>query len=709
MEEKNPIKTDIKLTLEQGSVEQSEERTIFWNKAKHFYRTGEKPDEQNNQHCKSLFQVILNNEKSGYPFNPESGSNQQIDFDNKAFVKILEHVLNKNLKKRRELFREEIFQILTALEKILKIDPEFKVDEMEKTYGFANDLMAFDKMAKIVSRKSGKGSNIGDERSKRLKTTLEILKSGIDKFKNHLGTIILNEKIDKQFQISKILNKSELIKSDKKDPFDLAINYFNKEIKDFEMLVKANRIAQLEADSLYQNELHDDYFTHFTRHRFKKEEELLIQPIIIIVSYNELEVHMNSMLKLLQLNAPFKFIVLRNDLISQIVKEKSWEDAAHQYRQELSALAISHRNVTAFQSTIEDPMYLLKGFETLFGNPYPCIAQLLLNSETEDNLDAEKLLKSASLGRYFPKLIFDASRESPYEKMDLSSNIQENQNWPLYILEVDKDNQDKQVLEFNLTYADYKALFKSKRSELMLIPLEYEFENLCPLNDYLELEESDIYGKVPFIWLLDEKGQLRKAIVPNLWVVSCQERLDFWNFLQQFASFQKSSRHNSEIEENNGIPEQLIFTQSEFREKIKKIEAKSVQIAANKMILGLLGEEDIINSLLQTEPEPPSHQDKETDSVEIVSKVESNKEGEIKASLDTEDCTSCNECTDQYPNLFEYNDDKQAVLKDPAKGTFEQLVKAAEKCPAACIHPGAPLNPKEANLEKLIKRAEKFN
>jgi pyruvate-ferredoxin/flavodoxin oxidoreductase len=33
----------------------------------------------------------------------------------------------------------------------------------------------------------------------------------------------------------------------------------------------------------------------------------------------------------------------------------------------------------------------------------------------------------------------------------------------------------------------------------------------------------------------------------------------------------------------------------------------------------------------------------------------------------------------------------------------------AERCPVDIIHPGTPLNPKEKDLDKWIKRAEPFN
>ena len=67
-----------------------------------------------------------------------------------------------------------------------------------------------------------------------------------------------------------------------------------------------------------------------------------------------------------------------------------------------------------------------------------------------------------------------------------------------------------------------------------------------------------------------------------------------------------------------------------------------------------------------------------------------------------------NECINTSKRLFAYNTNKQAYIKDPAAGTFAQLVQAAEKCPVAAIHPGTPLNPKEKDLEKWLKRAQAF-
>ena len=77
--------------------------------------------------------------------------------------------------------------------------------------------------------------------------------------------------------------------------------------------------------------------------------------------------------------------------------------------------------------------------------------------------------------------------------------------------------------------------------------------------------------------------------------------------------------------------------------------------------------------------------------------------------LDTAMCTTCDDCMGINKMMFAYNDDKQAFLVDPKAGTYEDLVRAAEICPAKCIHPGKPLDPNEPGLEELIARAAPFN
>ena len=77
--------------------------------------------------------------------------------------------------------------------------------------------------------------------------------------------------------------------------------------------------------------------------------------------------------------------------------------------------------------------------------------------------------------------------------------------------------------------------------------------------------------------------------------------------------------------------------------------------------------------------------------------------------IDSIFCTTCDDCLALNKQMFVYNDNRQAIITDPKVGTYQQLVEAAELCPARCIHPGKPLDPDEPGLDDLIKRAEPFN
>ena len=77
--------------------------------------------------------------------------------------------------------------------------------------------------------------------------------------------------------------------------------------------------------------------------------------------------------------------------------------------------------------------------------------------------------------------------------------------------------------------------------------------------------------------------------------------------------------------------------------------------------------------------------------------------------IDTEKCTACDECIKINPQLFAYNQQKKAFIKDPQAGSYQELVKAAERCTAQVIHPGLPQDRQQKGIEKWIARGEKHN
>jgi ferredoxin len=79
-----------------------------------------------------------------------------------------------------------------------------------------------------------------------------------------------------------------------------------------------------------------------------------------------------------------------------------------------------------------------------------------------------------------------------------------------------------------------------------------------------------------------------------------------------------------------------------------------------------------------------------------------------EAYIETIRCSTCNECTQVNPRMFNYNENKQAFIADLKAGTYKQLVEAAESCQLSIIHPGKPWDPSEPGLEELMERAKPF-
>jgi len=80
-----------------------------------------------------------------------------------------------------------------------------------------------------------------------------------------------------------------------------------------------------------------------------------------------------------------------------------------------------------------------------------------------------------------------------------------------------------------------------------------------------------------------------------------------------------------------------------------------------------------------------------------------------QAYIESEFCTSCDDCTQRNASMFAYDDVKQAYIKDLSAGSYREMVEAAENCPVCIIHPGKPLDLSEPNLDELQQRASAFN
>ena len=171
---------------------------------------------------------------------------------------------------------------------------------------------------------------------------------------------------------------------------------------------------------------------------------------------------------------------------------------------------------------------------------------------------------------------------------------------------------------------------------------------------------------------------------------------------------------------------------AEYEQKIADLKSRYPQLVARKLVEGLIkagnGQRTIADLLgevatmpiavpsfptVTTEASPTAPTSSGTSAPAAasggVAVAEEEETLAMEPYIDSARCTACNECTNINKRMFAYNDKKQAYIKDPRAGSFKELVQAAERCTVRIIHPGTPLNPKEKDLDKWIKRAEPFN
>ena len=222
-----------------------------------------------------------------------------------------------------------------------------------------------------------------------------------------------------------------------------------------------------------------------------------------------------------------------------------------------------------------------------------------------------------------------------------------------------------------MTFADFAVTEARFRKHFKQAPRGSWNENMVPLHEFVDMTEDERDGRYPYIWGTDSKNRLTRVMVSETLVRTTVDRRDFWRQLKSL------------------VP-------------IEKVCDVAQQFTA-KLLSMILNQEGA--APLDIEMPPPAAA--AADSAPAAAGSAGNADFE-PVWIDTPECDGCEECILINPKIFQFNDDKQAVVVDPKGGPFIDIVRSAEKCTVSCIHPGTPSNADEKDLDKLIKRAEPF-
>lgn len=504
------------------------------------------------------------------------------------------------------------------------------------------------------------------------------------------------------------------------DAPSLAMGLFEGHMQNMADGFKAIRIAELEIKGKYDKSEHDHFFAQFDWRQFNDEEFELCPPIVTISADGMgFEPGLQNLSHGLMSGLPIKILVLNNHLQSMSSQNK-----------ELGLIAMAHRTAFVHQSALSSMTHLLEGYVDGINFKGPTLWSIYTSSQPETALAKPSITMQSRIAmesRAYPLFSFNPAAGTNWEQcLTLAGNPDIDQDWVSYELNYTDEYGNQFSKDITLSYADW-ALTKSELADHFTpFPAEKNDSSMVPLPEFIDMSESAQKGKTPFIWAVHpDTNHLFKVGVSEAMVKTTLERRHFWQTLKGLTG-------DSRVE----IDTQAIADQAR---------AEMAQSITEGLVSMVNGDSGILSRILSdvpaisaTQPSPvaekqtpskPAAVQSEKEKPKTVTKKESpNKENSKPASdknakpapsdsglpahepvwIETPDCTTCDECVEIAPEIFQYNDEKKAIVIDPTKGTYEDIVRSAEKCTAVIIHPGTPWNPDEPNLEELIKRAEKF-
>ena len=459
------------------------------------------------------------------------------------------------------------------------------------------------------------------------------------------------------------------------------------------------RKAELELNGTYDSDEHDAFFTYFNWGQFSDEEWLLCPPVVVLGGDGAMyDIGFQNLSRMMASGKPIKVIVVDTQVysntggqactsgfigqVSDMAQYGKVQKGKTEPRKEIGLIAMAHRNTYVLQATLANTSQMIEGFIDGLMTKRPAIFNLYTTCQPEhgvaDDLGAHQA-KLAVESRAYPIFKYNPDKGVKTEDcFDLGGNPAIDQLFPTYQLKYLENGREKSM-EVAMTFADFAITEGRFRKHFRKVPRDAWNDNMIVLADFIELDADDREGKFPFIWAVDRKQRLNRVLVAKPIVESCEERKDFWIMLRGLAG----------VETKN--VEDPVDIESKIRAEVVGNIAKGLMKMA-----GGNGEGIVELATSESTPEPTPD------------KVQSN--GDYMAPwLETDECTSCDECTKLNSKIFEYNNDKKAFIKNPDGGPYQDLVKAAEKCTARVIHPGLPADRSEKDIDKWIKRGEKFN
>ena len=457
--------------------------------------------------------------------------------------------------------------------------------------------------------------------------------------------------------------------------------------------LKAVRMAELELAGQYDPAQHDGFFTHFNWQQFSDEEWHLCPPVVSLGGDGAMyDIGFQNLSRMLMSGIPVKVLVVDTQVysntggqactsgfISQVADMSPFgkvQKGKSEIRKEISVIGMAHRSAYVLQGAISNVTHLLEGYIDGLNSRRPALFNIYAVCPPEHGVGDDRAVEQSKLAvesRAYPLFRYDPDAGVTFsECVSLEGNPAMEADWPTYTLDYQDADGQTAKLTVPMTFADFALTEGRFAKQFKKAPPETWNDDQMLLAEFLRLDKDNREGKYPFIWAVDTKRRLMRVLVSEELVKSCEERQGFWKQLKDVAGMNQPA-----------VDTEAIAAQARA-ELIQKLTSSLATFGAE------------LPAVSSDAPLPLAAASAPVDGYEA-------------AWIETPECTACDECININDKMFGYNDSKKVVFLNPKGGKYADLVKAAEKCTAGCIHPGTPWNMSEPGLDKLMQRAAKFN
>jgi hypothetical protein len=634
---------------------------------------------------------------------------------------LMVHAIRHRHEHQREAYRQQVDKHIHSLHSLLVVE-KAKATETDKTgngknsVGAASSYLDTGALSGMLGQRAHGSVDMPAERRERIERALQELRSWQDdpvlvKFVGKLDDPSLDR-----------LPVLEVIASN--TPCETAEEIFTQDAATFAKVFAAARIATLEIDDNYNPAIHDSWFASFDWQAFSDEEMQLVTRVVALVSADYLAGDgLPSFSHVLGSRLPVHVLTWVRAYDNPAVRPG--EGPFDAYRFELAYFGVGHRQVVVAQSSAARHEDLLSGFLCALDSNRTSLHLINRGTQTRTKkplLDAWFVASAALESRAHPFLLVNPDGgDHAAERISFGGNPQADTDWPLEKLEYRSADGVVTEMDLAFTFADYALLMPELHEHFRRVPAGFESPDLVTVDAYLSADDEVVDRLVPFVWGIDADDVLTRLVVSRALVFACRDRLNYWRTLQELAGIQnfyvEEAIDRLVEEQQTAIEAEREELQKQHEEQLESVRSEAAGEAMGQLVDVLMGADlsDMVGGGGQMASMPTAETPDIEELVEpAAAEPEAVDDAEEEISfdepwLDTAMCTTCDDCMAINKMMFVYNEDKQAIIKDPNAGTFAHLVAAAEICPAKCIHPGKPLDPNEAGLDELIARAEPFN